>query len=604
MRSRIETVGSNHAFLPSTKPMNFIPGDLPCTPTPWVKYKKGRWVLAFILTLLLPHSIHAKPDPRELILEKVAQGAKEIRVPPGTYRLSQKEKVFLTLQGIKDTVIDCTGVTWIGLAHTAMIEMIDCHNVTIKGLAVDYDPLPFTQGFITHVGPDGDWTVEIIDGYPAVGVLLNADVDMRIQAYDAKSDKLVNALRHGDGVAIEKTGERTFRIMGGRIRDGKVGDIAIFNTLLFNQKIGRKPGAILTKNCQGLIFEDVVLRSSQVMGFVSEGDTDNTYLRCILDRSPMADDYAPRGMKRLRSLNADGFHIKKNIVGPQIKDCTARYMGDDCVNISGMYSLVTEGNGTEIRILASFFEDPDIHPGDTLEMMSIEGRRIPDARVVSIREDGRITPEESAKVRKLNLVPFYRDPSSPHMKKAFRVVLDRQPGLKFGDVVISGERVGNGFRIEGNTFGPIRSRPVLIKASHGVVSGNTITGAEKEGVLGAICIGPEYFWMEGSAGSDIRIENNTIENGAAPAIFLGGYLNKPGTPLPPESRSGIRIIGNTIRNNSAPGIVVHGCTDLTIKNNHLQLTGDSNISAMDLRKVKELTELDNQISFSKRASAK
>ena len=537
-------------------------------------------------------------DPRDFILSAVENGASEIKVPPGTYRLTQKDKVFLTLQGAKDTVIDCTGVTFIGLAHTAMLELIDCHNVTLKGLAVDYDPLPFTQGVIKGVDKDGTWTVDIIEGYPVDGVLLDSDVDMRVQAYCPKSDVLINTLRHGDRVAIERTAERTFRVTGGRNRGGRVGDIAVFNTLVFDPKIGRKPGAILTKNCSGLVFEDVVLRSSQVMGFVSEGDSGNTYLRCVLDRCPPEDDYAPRRLKRLRSLNVDGFHIKKNIVGPLIKDCVARYMGDDCVNISGMYSLVTEAVGPEIRVLASFGEDPDIRPGDKLEIMSIEGNRIPDARAVSIRDDGRITPEESARVGRLNLVPFYRDPNSPHMKKAYRVVLDREVDLKFGDVVISGDRVGNGFRIEGNTFGPIRSRPVLIKASRGIIYGNTITGAGGEGVRGAIVVGPEYYWMEGSAGSDIRVENNVINNRTGPAIFIGGYLNNPETPLPADSRSDIKIIGNTIRHNTAPAIVVQGCTELTIKDNRLELVGDESAKAFDLRNVKGLNEQDNRTTFS------
>jgi hypothetical protein len=555
--------------------------------------------VATILTIFfhLP-TMHASTDPREWIFSELGKGNQNITVPPGTYRLAQKDKVFLTLQGVKDTTIDFTGVTLIGLAHTAMLELIDCHNTTIKGLAVDYDPLPFTQGVIKSVEEDGEWTVEIIEGYPVEGVRLNGDVDMRIQAYCPKTDVLINTLRYSEGVAIEKTGERTFRVTGGRNRAGRVGDIAAFNTLVFDRKIGQKPGAILSKNSSGLVFEDVVLRSSPVMGFVSEGDSGNTYLRCLLDRCPPEDDYAQRGMKRLRSLNVDGFHIKKNIVGPLIKDCVARYMADDCVNISGMYSLVTEAHGPEIRILASFGEDPDIRPGDKLEIMSIEGSRIPDARVVSIREDGRITPDESAQVRNLNIISFYRDPKSPHMKKAYRVVLDREAGLKFGDVVISGDRVGNGFRIEGNTFGPIRSRPVLIKASRGVISGNTITGAKGEGVEGAIRVGPEYFWMEGSVGSDILIENNVIEDGEAPAIFFGGNLNEPNVLLPADSRSAIKITGNKIRNNTTPAIVVHGCTDLTIKDNRLQLNGDGSVPAMDLQNVENLTEHGNKIIFS------
>jgi anti-anti-sigma regulatory factor len=37
--------------------------------------------------------------------------------------LSQQEDVFFTLRGVADTMIDCTGVTFIGSAHTAMLEV-------------------------------------------------------------------------------------------------------------------------------------------------------------------------------------------------------------------------------------------------------------------------------------------------------------------------------------------------------------------------------------------------------------------------------------------------------------------------------------------------
>jgi hypothetical protein len=218
----------------------------------YTRLKNASFILGvFLMTLALSQNMRASIDPRELILSEVVKGTKKITVPPGTYRLVQKDKVFLTLNGVSDTVIDCTGVTFIGLAHTAMLELENCRNVTIKGLAVDYDPLPFTQGVIKSVGADANWEVEIIEGYPVDNVRMNGDVEMRIQAYDPKTGALVNTLRHGDGVAMKKTGERTFRITGGRIRTGRVGDIAVFNTLVYDHKIGHKAGAILTTQCSG-----------------------------------------------------------------------------------------------------------------------------------------------------------------------------------------------------------------------------------------------------------------------------------------------------------------------------------------------------------------
>jgi hypothetical protein len=109
--------------------------------------------------------------------------------------------------------------------------------------------------------------------------------------------------------------------------------------------------------------------------------------------------------------------------------------------------------------------------------------------------------------------------------------------------------------------------------------------------------------MEGSAGSDIVIENNLIENGTAPAIFIGGYLNKSDIPLPADSRANIKIIGNKVRQNTAPAIVVHGCTGLAIENNDLQLFGNGGKSATELKNVENLTETGNTINISEAKSA-
>jgi hypothetical protein len=73
-------------------------------------------------------------DPRAFIRQELAKGAKRIVVPPGVYRLEQQDKVLFALAGIKDTMIDCTGVTFIGLATTTLLQLDACENVTVTAL--------------------------------------------------------------------------------------------------------------------------------------------------------------------------------------------------------------------------------------------------------------------------------------------------------------------------------------------------------------------------------------------------------------------------------------------------------------------------------------
>ncbi len=532
-------------------------------------------------------------DPRAFIRQELAQGAKKIVVPPGVYRLEQQDTVLFSLAGVKDTVIDCTGVTFIGLATTTMLQLDCCENVTVKGLTIDYDPLPFTQARICAIDADRNWDVEVLEGYPTEGLLGNADIQARVQVYDPNTDELVNPLRHSNGLSIKRLSDRRFRISGGGDRSGKVGDSAVFSARSCLPQFGMKNGCVVSRACTNLVFEEVTLYSAFFMGFVENGNRNTTYRRCVIDRCPPEKDYAVRALRRLRSLNVDGFHCKNASVGPKLIGCTARYMADDCVNISGMYSFVASAGGAGLRVLSSFYEAPEIFPGDELEVMTSGGRRLPGAKVLRITPEGRITPEESAALLPFGLMTFYKDSSSASMKNAFRIDTDCPVTAAFGDVVISAGRYGSGFAITGNTFGPVRSALLRLKASKGLIAGNTLIGA---GDAGAIRLAPEYCWMEGGCSSDVIIENNLIRNSLCPAILIGGMPNNPNEPMPVNAHSNITIRNNTIVASVAPAIEVTGCTGLLIVSNAINVVKSNDKRAIELKNVEGLTKSANEIT--------
>ena len=68
----------------------------------------------------------------------------------------------------------------------------------------------------------------------------------------------------------------------------------------------------------------------------------------------------------MRSLNADAFHSKDAAKGPAIIGCTARFQGDDCVNINGRYHYVCGRRGRRVRI-AVLDNEPKIKVGDPVE---------------------------------------------------------------------------------------------------------------------------------------------------------------------------------------------------------------------------------------------
>ena len=69
-------------------------------------------------------------------------------------------------------------------------------------------------------------------------------------------------------------------------------------------------------------------------------------------------------------------------------------MGDDCMNICGDYHLIMGSQGKELRVLAK--HDMNIQPGDPVELVTYDGRRLPDAKAVAIQPAGTIRDEERA----------------------------------------------------------------------------------------------------------------------------------------------------------------------------------------------------------------
>jgi hypothetical protein len=105
-------------------------------------------------------------------------------------------------------------------------------------------------------------------------------------------------------------------------------------------------------------------------------------------------DPVKRAYPRLRSLNADAFHSVRAAEGPAYIGCTAKFMGDDAVNIHGDYHLISDCLKTTLRILVR--DRMNIRPGDSVELFSYDGRRLPDGCVVRVERDGGNTDGERA----------------------------------------------------------------------------------------------------------------------------------------------------------------------------------------------------------------
>ena len=499
----------------------------------------------------------ARLDPVGYLQREIGRGAKRVSIPKARYWLTPPPgtTVYVGLTNRTDLTVDFNGAELIGNVKTRMFGLRWCTNVTVRNVGIDYSDLPFTQAVIEKIDNDRNWDVRVIDGYPCPdAVTLHQDEIWPVQAYGAKTHELVNPMRFRDKIRIVRTGPRTYRIAGGEDRRGGVGDIAVWSLREFGRPVVK--GAFSDVLCANCTFDGIrVYSTPHTVGLAENSCSDNRYLNCIVDRRPAESDLFPRALKRLRSGNHDAFNARSCQRGPLLENCTFRYHCDDCVNISGYFSLITEQHGRRIRAACY----PKMHlfdPGDECQVMKFDGSVLPDVKVVSVREDGTTTEAERKLFRSYNLWPGIAESAN----RAFTLELDREVDLPVGSVIISKSRMGSGFVIRNCTMGHTRGRGLLIKASDGLIENNLL---ERNTGFG-IQVAHEYVWLEGGCSQNMVVRGNVLrDNGYG--IYVGGD-NGAKKLLSSDAHHGF-VITNNVFEGGASALHLVGCTDLDARGN-------------------------------------
>jgi hypothetical protein len=517
-------------------------------------------------------------DLQGFVDREIQAGKQRIVAPPGRYRVAPHDRQHLVLRDLKDVQIIADGVEMICTETTRALTITHCTNVTVRGLVVDYDPLPFTQGRITALSSNKTISeVELFEGYPPAETARNFKYEIfRPDTRTLRcSDRGVEKIEVVDGrhLRIVVPGERPNS-------PEQIGDLIVIGSE--NAPHGSAAHAVVCDHNVQVRLENVVLYAANCFGFLEEGCDGSVYYRCRIDRRPAADDCVKRAVPRLRSLNADAFHSNGAGKGPAYLECAAKFMGDDAVNIHGAYHLIMAAHGNELRVLAK--NDMDIQPGDPLELVRYDGRRLPDAKAVAVARSGFISEEDRAFITRQAMDAGLKAARGP-LNKAYTITLDRAASLPMGSVLCSANRVGNGFLVKDCAFGFNRSRGILIKASHGAVLGNQIEGSWMPAVL----VTPEYWWLEAGSSEDLKITGNTIRACGGIAICVEA-TGANGDIAPVGAHRDITIAGNKVSDCSMPGILVTSTAGLRLENNALDLqTGSKPVP--DLMRRAGLKEL-------------
>ena len=526
---------------------------------PWIC---GAHALAMVLFFSLSApakelNLGAPFDLQGFVDGELDSGNKRIVIPAGRHRVTPRNRVHLRLAGLENVEIDARGAELICTETTRTVTIENCANVTLRGLVIDYDPLPFTQGKIVEISPDGlTHDIELFAGYPFTGRVEGKKYE--IFTPDTRT------LRFGSyyGCAVTGTGPGRLRVVKPEHYRNKqperVGDIIAIDC--GNAPGGSIPHAVYVHNSREVTLDSITLYASNSFGFFESECGGTVYQSCVVDRRPAAMDLKHRFDPRVRSLNADAFHSKHASVGPRYFACRARFQGDDCVAINGDYHMVTACDGKALRVLAK--REMNIAAGDTVELVSYSGERHADARVVSVSRDGEISGGERAFLSAQSMNEDLKNSRHGRLTRAYRVVLESPVSLPMGSLIASTNRLGNGFKVVDCVFGFNRSRGILVKASKGEIVGNVLEGCWME----AIKLAPEYWWLEAGSGIEVSIRDNVIRNCFNRAISVTS-TGGDGSVSPTGAHRDIVISGNRIEDSPAPRILVTSTEGLTIVEN-------------------------------------
>ena len=537
-------------------------------------------------------------DPASLqrgIDAAVQAGDGKLVVPPGVYRVDGT----IRLKVVKDLEIDATGVTLLRVDNDKRGIVLDrCENVTIRGLTMRCETVPFTQGRIEQIDPDKRWIDLRVDaGYPAEYLKRRTTgyvFDRGTRQWKAGTyDYGINGAEQRDGV---------LRLT----LDGKLGgDVEVGDLMAF-----RGPGEqdILVAGCENVTLDGLTLYGGS--GFCvhedgGEGGSRYTYTLTYPPK-PNGATAAP-----LIASNADAFHSGGARKGPTLEGCKFEGMCDDGIPIHGYYGLVVERQDdgrTLVMAGRNFFQ-----PGDPIRVLDKTGALVGEAKVVS----GEPAPDDF-------------EPHNPPQDKHFeldghfyQLTLDKPVPAEPGFRASTPNANGSGFVIRNNTIKNHRARGILVKADDGLIEGNEVDGSTIAGLV----IAPEYYWNEAGYSRNVVVRNNVFRHcgyatagpwtGQAGAATVSGegdqangtafghqnilfqnnaFEDNDGVNLLVDGAQDVRIVGNTFlrpmqaqsRRGADAGvdpsalIYLKNCRDVTLENNAVRRPGDGEMTLVQL----------------------
>ena len=511
--------------------------------------------------------------------EKVSELGDAVKVifPEGVYSMDMNETEnpagHLVLQSLNNLIIEGKGdVTLLMKTYRTGIRVEDCYNVQVKNITIDYDPLPFTQGYITNVDRINDRVnIDIMEGFPLPdNEKFKKAAFLRGTMNHPGTGRL---FREGDWRVkdLTQTGDRTFNFgvltNHGFEEQGLTASLKEGHIFVMHARATPNGGpAIYLYGSSYVTFHKVNVYASPIHIAILFYSDALKFIECNAMPKP--------GTKRLTCANADGFHCRSNRKGPYIKDCHFFRINDDDTNIFGkMFSLAKVVSPTRMILNAS--------PGD-----NITGDKVSTPIYQQGELLGFVNPNQGLEIDAYARV---KDTwlGEWHGKNWLMLELDRPvKGLVSRDSLgkkpfgsreyVNGKHSniehfvanlntkGNGFVIKNNTFGDHRAASIKIQSTNGIIEGNRIEHVKGAGFFFCALMN----WLELYPPRNIVIRGNYIDNHRGFTSTIALPTGERTANMRPMRR--LIIEDNEFRNATDLGISLVNAENVIIRNNIIE----------------------------------
>ena len=527
------------------------------------------WALGIIFALNLTG--HAATISQQ-IANAVAAGAHQVRIQPGVYRVlpAETKQAHVILRDLRDLEIDASGVMLVCSNLSSALDIKDCLNTTLRGLTIDYDPLPITQGTIVGFAANRTWTdVRIHSGYPAP--TLNAESCHEGRGFFLTYEPVARLLKHGTANRciwnIIPQGNGVYRLDHGELqfRDrAAVGDF-----IRIPQKYESATG-INILGCTNLALIAVTLFTAPPhFGIAARYCHDLTIrgVRVIPGPPPVG-----ATEPRLFSTVGDGINCGDITGKLVVEDCDLDATGDDGIAVYAEAGLVLRA--ADDKHLTISFGTPG-HP------KNMPGFRLWFATATNAVEDATVVAAASTNLPRAELEAIRQQAiqkpyPSAFLGLAFNLELDKSIAARAGDMVVPLDEMSQEFLMRSNRINNAASRGIVANRSWGRVEYNRVAHTFLPGIHVF-----NFFRSEAGSGAQerLRICNNQVEDscmiwpgldgwqGAISVVSWEGDARGFGGHRDADSHRDIVIEGNQISKAWGVNIQVQRASGVMIRSN-------------------------------------